>query len=274
MLRNQPVIAGIKEEQRMPGVADNPMAAEFGTVAGWTAEVAARLGPDYVIPAACRGSGKPTALDWLLTGLDPAPAGLLADVGAGLGGPAAYAASRAGIRPLLIEVEHDACRAAAGLFGVPVIEADATALPLADGRADVGWSLGVLCTLPSRDAQLAMLRELRRIVRPGGRIGLLAYVAARLPLDDPPEGNHFPARGDLDSLVREAGLEVLGAADAHGMRAPTATWRNRAETVEQELHRRFGRTPQLRASDEQSERIGKLLESGQLTSQLLVLHGL
>ena len=34
------------------------MTAEFGTVAEWTAEVASRLGPDYAIPAACRGSVK------------------------------------------------------------------------------------------------------------------------------------------------------------------------------------------------------------------------
>jgi SAM-dependent methyltransferase len=252
---------------------EDPMAAEFGTVAEWTAEVAARLGPDYAVPAACRGSGQPSALDWLLAGLDPAPGALVVDVGAGLGGPDAYAVAKASIRPLLLEPEHAACRAAAGLFGVPVIQADATALPLADGRADVAWSLGVLCTLPSRDAQLAMLRELRRIVRPGGRVGLLVYVAVRLPLDDPPEGNRFPASGDLDSLVHGASLEVLRAADAHRMSAPPADWRDRTEAVERELHRRYGRTPQLRTSDEQSERIGKLLESGELTCQVLVLRG-
>ena len=179
----------------------DPMDDEFGTVAEWTAEVAAQLGPDYAIPAACRGSGQPTALDWLLAGLEPAPGALLVDVGAGLGGPDAFAAAEAGVRPLLLEPEQAACRAAARLFGLPVIRADATALPLPDDRADAAWSLGVLCTLPSRDAQLAMLRELRRVVRPGGRIGLLVYVAARLPLDDPPEGNHFPADNDLDALV-------------------------------------------------------------------------
>src|SRR5258708_39193311 len=152
---------------RMPMNAGDPMAAEFGTVAEWTAEIASWLGPDYAIPAACRGSGKPAALDWLLARLDHAPGALLADVGAGLGGPAAYAASRAGVWPLLLEPEHAACRAAAGLFAAHVIQADATAVPLADGHADMAWPLGVLCTLPTRDAQLAMLRELRRIVRPG-----------------------------------------------------------------------------------------------------------
>jgi len=255
----------------MPRDADDPMEAEFDTVAEWTAEVASALGPDYAIPAACRGSGCPAALDWLLAGLSPAPGSLLVDVGAGLGGPDAFAADGAGVRPLLLEPEPDACRAAARLFGAPVVQAVATELPLADGRADAAWSLGVLCTLPDRDAQLAMLSELRRIVRPEGRIGLLVYVATCLPLDDPPEGNRFPADGDLDALVRSAGLEVLAAANAHRMSAPAADWRNRAEAVDRELHRRFGRTPQLRTSDQQSARIGQLLESGELACKVLIL---
>ena len=69
---------------------DDPMEAEFDTVAEWTAEVAADLGPEYFVPAACRGSGKPAALDWLLTGLRPGPGDQILDVGAGIGGPAAY----------------------------------------------------------------------------------------------------------------------------------------------------------------------------------------
>jgi SAM-dependent methyltransferase len=230
-------------------------------------------GPDYAIPTACRGSGKPAALDWLLAGLNLVPGARPVDVGAGLGGPAAYAAARKCVRPLLLEPEHAACREAASLFGGPVIQADAMALPLADGRADAAWSLGVLCTLPSRVAQLAALRELLRIVRPGGRIALLVYVAARPPLDEPPDGNRFPTHDDLNSLLRSAGLGLLRAADASRMGAPPAGWQGRAETVERELRPRFGRTAQLRTSDEQGERIGKLVESGQFTSRVLVLHG-
>ena len=39
------------------------MDAEFDTVAEWTAQVVEELGPEYHIPAACRGSGSPRALD-------------------------------------------------------------------------------------------------------------------------------------------------------------------------------------------------------------------
>ncbi|HJY94402.1 MAG TPA: methyltransferase domain-containing protein, partial [Streptosporangiaceae bacterium] len=117
----------------MPRDASDPMEAEFDTVAEWTAQVAADLGPEYFVPAACRGSGQPVALDWLLTGLRAGPGEVLLDVGAGIGGPAAYAAGRTGARPVLVEPEPDACRAAARLFGAPVIQGDAIALPFADG---------------------------------------------------------------------------------------------------------------------------------------------
>jgi hypothetical protein len=119
----------------MTGDVADPMEAEFDTVAEWTAEVAADLGPAYFVPAGCRGSGQPAALDWLLAGLRPVPGELLVDIGAGLGGPDAYAVGRSGVRPVLVEPEPGACRAAARLFGAPVLRATATALPLADGSA-------------------------------------------------------------------------------------------------------------------------------------------
>jgi len=255
----------------MTGDVGDPMVAEFDTVAEWTAEVAACLGPEYHVPAACRGSGQPAALDWLLAGLRPRPGDPMPDVGAGIGGPAAYAAARAGVRPVLVEPEPGACRAAARLFRMPVIQADATALPFADASVGLAWCLGVLCTAPGYDAQLAMLHELHRTVRPAGRIGLLVYLAVTPDLTDPPEGNHFPASTDLNSMLRRAHLDVLAVADTQDMPEPPPGWHDRAAAVEQELRRRFGSTPQLSAATEQSDRIGRLLSSGQLTSQVILL---
>jgi SAM-dependent methyltransferase len=249
-----------------------PMDAEFDTVAEWTAEVAESLGPEYRIPAACRGSGRPSALDWLLAGLAPRPGDLLIDIGAGLGGPSAYAAERTAVRPVLAEPEPDACRAAARLFGAPVIQADATALPFAAGAAGHVWCLGVLCTATGPDAQLAMLRELRRILRPSGRAGLLVFLAARDRLDNPPEGNHFPSRAQLTAMLRLAGLSEAAAVDAESLPPPPPAWRERTAAVEAELRRRCGNAPALATALEQSRRIGELLHSGELVSQVIRLY--
>lgn len=252
---------------------DDPMAAEFDTVAEWTAQVAEALGPEYFIPAGCRGSGQPSALDWLLDRLQPGPSELMIDVGAGVGGPAAYAAERTGVRPVLLEPEPGACRAAVRLFHAPVAQADAMALPWPDASADIVWSLGVLCTEADQENQLAMLREMGRVLHPGGRIGLLVYLATTPRLDDPPHGNHFPTAGQLNELLDQADLQVLSRADAGDLPQPSQDWQDRAAAVERELQRRFGRTPQLSAASEQSDRIGRLLSSGQLTSQVITLRG-
>lgn len=245
------------------------MDAEFDTVAEWTAEVAQSLGPRYRIPAACRGSGRPSALDWLLAGLAPRPGDLMIDIGAGLGGPSAYATEQTGIRPVLAESEPDACRAAARLFGVPVVRADATALPFADAVASHAWCLGVLCTASGPDAQRAMLRELRRVLRPSGRAGLLVFLATRDRLDNPPEGNHFPTRAQLTTLLQEAGLTETAAADPASLPPPPAGWQECIAAVDRELRRRFGDAPALVTAREQSHRIGELLRSGELASQVI-----
>jgi SAM-dependent methyltransferase len=250
---------------------DEAMEAEFDTVAEWTARVAADLGPDYFIPAGCRGSGQPAALDWLLEGMRPRAGELMIDVGAGVGGPAAYAATHAGVRPVLVEPEPGACRAAARLFGAFVVQADARTLPFPDAAGHVVWSLGVLCTLDGPQSQLAMLREMRRVTRPGGRIGLLVYMATTTELDDPPEGNHFPTRGQLDALVGFADLSLLRRAQASDLPEASPQWRDRTAAVERELQRRYGDTPQLMEANEQSDRIGHLLRSGELTCELMVL---
>jgi SAM-dependent methyltransferase len=250
---------------------DEAMQDEFDTVAEWTAQVAADLGPDYFIPAGCRGSGQPAALDWLLEGMRPLAGELLIDVGAGVGGPDAYALEHTGVRPVLVEPEPGACRAAARLFGAAVVQADAKKLPFPDAAAHVVWSLGVLCTLAGPQSQLAMLREMRRVTRPGGRIGLLVYMATTPKLDDPPEGDHFPTRGELEELVGSAELLVLRRAQASELPEASQEWRDRTAAVERELARRYGDTPQLTKANEQSDRIGRLLGSGELTCELMVL---
>lgn len=245
------------------------MEAEFDTVAEWTAQVAVDLGPDHYVPAGCRGSGSPGALDWLIEHMGLTSGAVLLDSGAGVGGPAAYAAQTCSARPVLVEPEAGACRAAKRLFGFPVVQAGGDRLPLADSSFDAAWSLGVLCTMSD---QLALLTELRRAVRPAGRIGLLAFVAHRALPDEYLSGNHFPSVDRLHELIRDASLSVehwLGTANLPAI--PTG-WNDRIDTVTQVLEERYGHTDAWRLAERQSSRIGRLLDDGTLTGELLVLR--
>lgn len=247
------------------------MEAEFDTVAEWTAQVAADLGPQYHVPAGCRGSGSPAALEWFIEQLELEQGDRLLDSGAGVGGPAAYATNSRSVRPVLVEPELGACRAARKLFGYPVLCADGAALPLADESFDVAWSLGVLCTTPD---QLGLLTELRRTVRSGGRIGVLAFVAHHEEARKRLEGNHFPTPDGLARLVSEAGLRVQDWIGTSELPAIPEDWTRRADAVEKALGDRYGHTQTWRIAERQSSTIGELLGDGTLTGELLVLrHG-
>jgi cyclopropane fatty-acyl-phospholipid synthase-like methyltransferase len=246
------------------------MSAEFDTLAAWTAQVALALGQTYVIPAACRGSGSPAMLDWLIDRLGLSPGQTLLDCGAGVGGPAAYAVSQRSVRPVLVDPEAGACRAARLLFGYPVVQASAAALPIRDESFEASWSLGVLCTMTT---QLALLTELRRVVRPEGRIGLLVFTAhTALTQEQRPEGNHFPTVASLEQLISAAGLRVHTWQSAADLAPASADWQLRMDIVTTELRRRFGHHRAWRLAHHQSDLIAQLLQASAVSAELLVLH--
>jgi SAM-dependent methyltransferase len=247
----------------------NAMQAEFDTVAEWTAQVAADLGPDYHVPAGCRGSGSPAALDWLIGQLELVPGTLFLDCGAGVGGPAAYAARSRAVLPVLVEPEAGACRAAKRLFGHPVVRAEGSKLPMADASYDAAWALGVLCTTPD---QLPLLKELRRTVRPGGRIGMLVFVAHEDISSNQLEGNHFPTPDGLRELIAQCSLSVEKSLSTAELPEIPDTWNQRVDTVERELTDRYGHTDAWQLAERPSSAIGRLLEQGTLTGELLVLR--
>jgi len=242
------------------------MEAEFDTVAGWTADVAEDLGPDYHLPAGCRGSGSPGSLRWLVDRLSITVADRMLDCGAGVGGPAAFVAAEVGTRPMLSEPEGGACRAARRLFDLPVVQA-ASALPFAAGSFDVVWSLGVLCTVPD---QPHLLTELRRVLAPAGRLGLLVYVARALPLSDQPAGNNFPTEEGLRDLLAAARFRVETSASVADFQGTPALWQERADAVDAELERRHADDPRWVTAARQSELIGTLLGNGELAATMLV----
>jgi SAM-dependent methyltransferase len=245
------------------------MDAEFDTVAEWTAQVAEDLGPDYFIPAGCRGSGSPAALDWMIDELQLAAGESLLDCGAGVGGPAAYAAQAVGVRPVLVEPERGGCRAARRLFDFPVVRAVGSALPLADASFDAAWSLGVLCTTTD---QLELLTELRRTVRPPGRIALLAFVARERLGAQQPDGNNFPTADGLAELIEKAGLTIRTWRSTADLPAIPPDWTARIDTVTDTLGQRHGDSRTWKLAERQSDQIGTLLAQGTVTGEMLALR--
>jgi SAM-dependent methyltransferase len=244
------------------------MDAEFDTVAAWTADVALDLGAAHLIPAGCRGSGGPHTLERLLSALDVRRTDRMLDVGAGVGGPAAFAAERRGVRPVLVEPESGACRAAVRMFGLPTVRAGAEALPIASGAFDVAWSIGVLCTVGDRRAALA---ELARVISADGRIGLLVYEAQH-ELSEQPEGNNFPNAVELAADARAVGLHIIDKSEMSSPDDEPDAWQRRVGQVEDEIQRRHGDESAWQSADRQSTIMGRLIGRREVVGQLFVLR--
>jgi ubiquinone/menaquinone biosynthesis C-methylase UbiE len=240
------------------------MAAEFGDFADWTADAVEQLGAGHAIPAACRGSSSPAALAWLAEACELAPGDTLLDVGAGVGGPAAWAAERFGVRPILVEPMLSACRAADRLFGLPVVTADGGRLPLRSGTADVGWCLGVLCTVEDKTA---LLGELHRVLKPGASLGLLVVVSRTQRQLPAPDGNHFPTQCELDGLLAVAGFEVLEQIACPG--AAPLSWSRRVEQVAAAVAAKHQTDEAYALAARQTECLDRLLTAGQVSLELI-----
>jgi SAM-dependent methyltransferase len=138
---------------------------------------------------------------------------------------------------------------------------------LTSGAFDAVECLGVLCTIP-RPQRPAVVRELRRVLRREGDLGLLVFVA-RGPLPGPlPEGNDFPTEEELTALVEEAGFRVVQTVESALAQAPAA-WQERSDAVDDLLARRHGDDPRWQRAEEQSARISRLIGGGEVCPLLL-----
>lgn len=240
------------------------MEAEFDVVADWTREAVEHLGDEHAIPAGCRGSASPSALAWLAEALELGPSTKLLDLGAGIGGPAAWAARRYGVRPVLVDPMEGACRAAARLFGLPAIRADGLCVPLRTASIGTAWCLGVLCTVEDKAALLA---ELHRVLTPGAHLGLLVLVARTPHLEPVPEGNFFPSQEELVSVLDKSGFAVEEQVDDPG--DTPASWTKRSARVDELIRERHEGEEAYSQEADQQHRLGQLLSTAQVSSQLL-----
>ncbi len=243
---------------------------EFDLMATWTADVVSELGPKYHVPGACRGSANPALLAWLAESLEVTPETRFADIGAGMGGPAAWIAQRYGVEPTVIEPMPLACRAAVDLFGLRTVTADAEELPIVDGTFDVVWLMGVLDTVEHPDGLLA---EIKRVLVPGGRIGVLDYVRVGACAGaDELESNSFSTQDELLARFNGAGFLRLGACNVAALPDAPVAWQLHIGRVDDVLAERHGDDPRWQEARAQERQFASLLADGVI--EPFAVHGI
>lgn len=245
-------------------MSDGSQEAEFDVVARWTVESVGRLGADVAIPAACRGSGGPGAIDWLADWLIELPGCRFVDIGAGLGGPAARLVERQGGQAVLSDPMAGAVEGSRSLFGWPAVRAKAQQLPFADASVDAAWALGVLSTTEDQGQVMA---ELRRVLVPGGRAGLVVYVATGDTVADAPAGNHFPSAAELAELIDGTGFDVVEGIDVGDLPGPSPRWTDAEDRVEADMRARHGDDERWSSAQAGEDRVGELLGEGQIVGR-------
>jgi SAM-dependent methyltransferase len=110
--------------------------------------------------------------------------------------------------------------AAAGATNVEFLQGRIEDIPLGDATVDVIISNCVINLSPEK---AAVVREMHRVLRPGGRIGISDVVAEdRLDAAARAErGSHVGcvagalSRGEYETLLRDAGFEEVGVTFTH-----------------------------------------------------------
>lgn len=146
----------------------------------------------------------------ILQELLPGPDAMLADIGCG---PGFFALEAARLLPsgrvLAVDWQQSSLDAVvrrakdAELANIETICADAVALPIADAAVDAVLMAHVFHDIPQRDAMLA---EVRRVLRPGGRFLLLEWDKVETPTG-PPLDIRIPPDA-LEQILAAGGFQV------------------------------------------------------------------
>lgn len=106
---------------------------------------------------------------------------LLLDCGAGTGRNEAFYPREARVIAFDLSMEMLQRARMRMKHGTPIVQADAMQLPFASQTFDAAAATFLFCVLPN-ELQAGAIKEICRVLKPGGRLVLLEYVLSRHPL--------------------------------------------------------------------------------------------
>ena len=162
-------------------------------------------------------AASPSVLGPLREALEGAPGRRLVDVGGGTGNYS-LALRDHGWEPVVVDRQPEMLARAAAK-GLETIQGDARKLPLADGSADAVMLVSMLHHVEDPPAALA---EARRILRPGGRLALMAFT--REDVEDLWLSDYWPSTREWIVASHPSLAELL--AQLPGARAIEVTYRD------------------------------------------------
>lgn len=161
--------------------------------------------------------GRPATLELLQLVADLIEKARVLDIGAGIGGPARLMSSTLDCRVVCLEPSSEYCGASRWLNRltsqdgrIDVHHGGAPPAPFPDASFDVVWMQNVgMCVVDKP----ALYREVRRVLRPGGRFVFQEVVACAagepyfpVPWADEPSGSFLVSGNELHHLIGAAGF--------------------------------------------------------------------
>ncbi|MBA3513909.1 MAG: class I SAM-dependent methyltransferase [Pyrinomonadaceae bacterium] len=160
--------------------------------------------------------------------LGPSQDRLILDAGCGTGGMLAWLARFAGRgRVVGIDVVPRALRFCRDRHHTHLAQASATHLPFVDSKVDLVTSFDVLVQLPGEGADEAAIREMHRVLRPGGVafVRVAAYEWMRSGHDDALGTQRRYTLRALTDRMESAGFSIVRATYANALLLPAAALR-------------------------------------------------
>lgn len=127
------------------------------------------------------------------------------DAGCGTGRMLSWIGGRVSVPPVGLDRSQDALRYCRARSHSRLLQGDAVSLPFADESFDLALSLDVIQHLPRPGGDRAALRDLARVLAPGGRILLRTNSRCGYPDVDAPDYHRYTL-AEVRALIDDGGL--------------------------------------------------------------------